>query len=647
MAKKRKQSKRTKPKRAKKTAQRKARKANKKSKKPSRPAKGSGKIVSTGILNRIAGPVVVAKGLKAGMYDVVRVGNERIMGEVIQIDKNNTVIQVYEDTSGIKPGEPVENTGEQLSVELGPGLLTSIYDGIQRPLPVLQTQMGDFIERGVDAPGLDHNKSWEFKPRKKKGDKISGGECIGDVEETEGNMHRIMIPPNVLKPGEDGRIVEIKAGSFTIDETVCVVEFKGKKHNVCMHQRWPVRLPRPVSKKLAPTIPLITGQRVFDVLFPLAKGGAGAIPGPFGAGKTVSQQQIAKWCDADFIVYVGCGERGNEMTEVLTEFPHLNDPRSGKPLMNRTVLIANTSNMPVAAREASIYTGVTIAEYLRDMGYSVAMMADSTSRWAEAMREISSRLEEMPGEEGYPAYLSTRLAEFYERAGRVVPLAATEKVQEDVSKKADAKKKTNSIGEGSVTIIGAVSPPGGDFSEPVTQSTLRVTKTFWALDAKLAQRRHFPSINWLNSYSLYRESLEPWFAQSVASDWEELVTKMMAILQEEDKLMEIVQLVGSDSLPDKEQLTLEVARLIREFLLQQNAFHDIDTFCELPKSYMIMKTILHFSTLAQAALGQGTRVKDILKMKSKDSIADAKFSKDYGKVLKDAQKAMQSEFNKV
>ncbi len=574
---------------------------------------------SVGVLYRIAGPVVVAKGLDARMYDVVRVGKERLMGEVIQIVGEKTIIQVYEDTSGIRPGEPVENTGEQLSVELGPGLLTSIYDGIQRPLPVLIKQMGNFIFRGVDAPGLDHQKKWEFKPTKKKGDKVKAGDIIGEVEETPGFVHRIMVPA-----GMDGKIAEIAPGKFTVDDVVCVLD---SKQEITMVQRWPVRLPRKVKKKLAPTVPLITGQRVFDVFFPLAKGGAAAIPGPFGAGKTVSQQQLAKWCDADVIVYVGCGERGNEMTEVLTEFPELQDPKTGRPLMNRTVLIANTSNMPVAAREASVYTGATIAEYFRDMGYHVAMMGDSTSRWAEAMREISSRLEEMPGEEGYPAYLSTRLAEFYERAGRVIPLG-TEK-------------------EGSVTIIGAVSPPGGDFSEPVTQSTLRVTKTFWALDAKLAQRRHFPSINWLTSYSLYLDTLEPWFAQHVAADWRKCVEDMMGILQEEEKLLEIVQLVGSDSLPERQQLTLEVARLIREFILQQNAFHEVDTFCDLKKSYLLIKIILHYSDLANAALEHGARVKELLAVKAKDRIAEAKFEKNHEKLLKDIQKEMDAEFDKL
>ncbi len=568
-----------------------------------------------GVLYRIAGPVVVAKGISPKMYDVCRIGNENLMGEVIQIEGEKTIIQVYEDTSGIRPGEPVVNTGEPLKVELGPGLLTSIYDGIQRPLPVLIKQMGNFIKRGVDAPGLDPNKKWEFRAAAKKGDKVSGGIFLGEVEETQGIIHRIMAPPNV-----SGVIKEINSGKFTVNEPIGKLESGTElrlKHN------WPVRLPRPYSKKMMPETPLITGQRVFDALFPLAKGGVAAIPGPFGAGKTVSQQQLAKWSNADIIVYVGCGERGNEMTEVLTEFPNLIDPKTGRPLMNRTVLIANTSNMPVAAREASIYTGVTIAEYYRDMGYSVALMADSTSRWAEAMREISSRLEEMPGEEGYPAYLSTRLAQFYERAGRVIPFGTDN--------------------EGSVSIIGAVSPPGGDFSEPVTQSTLRVTKVFWALDAKLAQRRHFPSINWLTSYSLYLKTLEGWYSKNVASDWSSHVNEMMTILQEEEKLLEIVQLVGSDALPERQQLTLEVARMIREFLLQQNAFHEVDTYSELKKTYLVMKSLLHFSKIANAAVDSGLRVQQILATKSKDRLAEVKFEKNYESLLEEINKQMEKE----
>jgi len=572
-----------------------------------------------GKLVRIAGPVVVATGITARMYDLVKVGDEKLMGEVIQINNDRTTIQVYEDTSGLKPGEPVENTGKPLSAELGPGLLTSIYDGIQRPLPVLVEQMGNFIKRGVDAPGIDHKKKWEFKALKKKGDIVKGGDILGEVEETPGIKHKVLVPP-----GYNGRITELKSGSFTVNNVIGRLD---TKKELKLKHYWPVRVPRTVKKKLAPTIPLITGQRIFDALFPLAKGGTAAIPGPFGAGKTVAQQTLAKWCDADIIVYIGCGERGNEMTEVLDEFPKLIDPRTKKPLLNRTVLIANTSNMPVAAREASVYTGITIAEYYRDMGYSVAVMADSTSRWAEAMREISSRLEEMPGEEGYPAYLSTRLAEFYERAGRAIP---------------HGTKK-----EGSVTVIGAVSPPGGDFSEPVTQSTLRVTKTFWALDAKLAQRRHFPSINWLTSYSLYLDALEPWFAEKASPDWRKYITQIATLLQEEEKLLEIVQLVGSDALPERQQLILEVARMIRESFLQQNAYHDVDTYSDPKKTFMIMHTILHFSKLANTALDRGVRVQKILETKSKDEVPDSKFEKDYEKLLSGIMKKMNAEFSKL
>ena len=558
-----------------------------------------------GVIYRIAGPVVVAKGIKPRMYDVCRVGKEKLMGEVIQITGDKVIIQVYEDTSGIKPGEPVTNTGEPLKVELGPGLLTSIYDGIQRPLPVLIKQMGDFIKRGVDAPGLDHSKKWDFKATAKKGDDVKGGSILGEVEETQGIKHKILVPPN-----QEGKISEINSGKFTVDEVIGKLD---KGFELRLKHNWPVRTGRPTKEKLKPEMPLITGQRIIDALFPIAKGGVAAIPGPFGSGKTVSQQQLAKWSDADIIVYVGCGERGNEMTEVLAEFPELTDPKTGKPLMNRTVLIANTSNMPVAAREASIYTGVTIAEYYRDMGYSVALMADSTSRWAEAMREISSRLEEMPGEEGYPAYLSTRLAQFYERSGRVIPLGTKN--------------------EGSVSIIGAVSPPGGDFSEPVTQSTLRVTKVFWALDAKLAQRRHFPSINWLTSYSLYPDALNDWYVKNVSSDWRNLVGQMMGILQEEEKLLEIVQLVGSDALPERQQITLAVARLIREVLLQQDAYHDVDTYCDLKKTHKIMTSILKFSKLANNALDSGMRAEQIVAIKSKDSLAEIRRVKDYENLL--------------
>ena len=581
-------------------------------------------MATKGTIFRVTGPVVIAKGIATKMYDVVRVGKERLMGEVIKIQNDLATIQVYEDTTGLRPGDPVETVGRPLAVELGPGLLGSIYDGVQRPLPIIRAKVGDFISRGVEAPGLDQEKKWDFVPSAKKGDVIKAGDVLGSVQETETISHKILVPADL--DGEH-KIKDIESkGKFTINDVVATLE-NGTK--LTMKQYWSIRVPRPVKKKLLPETPLVTGQRVMDVLFPIAKGGTAAIPGPFGAGKTVGQQQLAKWSDADIIVYVGCGERGNEMTEVLTEFPHIIDPKTGKPLMNRTVLIANTSNMPVAAREASIYTGITIAEYFRDQGFSVALMADSTSRWAEAMREISSRLEEMPGEEGYPAYLATRLAEFYERASIVEPLGSNIKTI------------------GSVTVIGAVSPPGGDFSEPVTQNTLRVTKCFWALDAKLAQRRHFPSINWLTSYSLYGETLAPWYAENVGTDWKDLVSKTMSILQEEEKLMEIVQLVGSDALPDKEQLTLEVARMFREYLLQQNAFHEVDTFCPLEKSRLIMKIILHFNESAKLLLSQGVPVKELLTTRAKNKIAEVKFEKEYKKFLEDATKEMDAELNKL
>jgi V/A-type H+-transporting ATPase subunit A len=574
------------------------------------------KEAKQGVLKRIAGPVVTAVNLDAHMYDVVKVGKEALMGEVIKIQGDNVIIQVYEDTSGIRPGEPVENTGLSLAVELGPGLLTSIYDGIQRPLAVLVDKMGNFIERGVTAPGLSHDKKWTFKPLVKAGDKIEAGAILGEVQETN-IVHKVMLPPNV-KPGV---VKVIKSGDFTVDEIICVLE-DGREYP--MIQRWPVRVPRPVKEKMNPTIPLITGQRILDGLFPIAKGGTAAIPGPFGSGKTVTQQQLAKWSDAEIVVYIGCGERGNEMTEVLTEFPHLEDPKSGKPLMERTVLIANTSNMPVAAREASVYTGITIAEYFRDMGYDVSLMADSTSRWAEAMREISSRLEEMPGEEGYPAYLAARLSEFYERAGLV---------------------KTLNGARGSVSVIGAVSPPGGDFSEPVTQNTLRIVKVFWALDAKLSQRRHFPAINWLNSYSLYLESLNDYYDREVSPEWNKLRSWAMEVLQKEAELQEIVQLVGSDALPESEQVTIEVARMIREIFLQQNAYDAVDTFCDMTKQYDMMKAIKLFAELAYAAQIAGVSPTQINGVKSKNELNQIKFIKDYKPELVKIEKEMDAEFN--
>jgi V/A-type H+-transporting ATPase subunit A len=571
-------------------------------------------VEQKGSIYRVAGPVVTVTGIEAKMYDLVKVGHEGLMGEVIEIDQDKFIIQVYEDTSGLKPGEPVENTRLPLSVELGPGLLSSIYDGIQRPLPVLNLQLGDFIERGVAASGLDHTKKWDFVPEVKPGDEVRGGQPIGYVQETTNLKHKIMVPP-----GKSGKIKTIESSEHTIDDIICTLE-DGTELKL-MHE-WPVRVSRPVVEKLMPDIPLVTGQRILDALFPVAKGGTAAIPGPFGSGKTVTQQQLAKWSDTQIVVYIGCGERGNEMADVLTEFPELEDPQTNAPLMDRTVLVANTSNMPVAAREASVYTGMTIAEYFRDMGYDVSLMADSTSRWAEAMREISSRLEEMPGEEGYPAYLAARLSEFYERSGRV---------------------KTLGGDEGSITVIGAVSPPGGDFSEPVTQNTLRIVKVFWALDSKLSQRRHFPSINWLDSYSLYTQTLADWFVDHVAGDWEDLRMRAMTILQKESELQEIVQLVGSDALPDDEQLTLEVARMIREYFLQQNAYHEVDTYCALQKQHDILSAIILYDDLARTALNMGKLVDGIINIPSKADLSKIKFEAEYGAKLEEIETAMRAE----
>ena len=568
------------------------------------------------MLKRISGPVVTAVGFNAHMYDVVKVGNEKLMGEVIKITGENIIIQVYEATDGIRPGEPVENTGMSLAVQLGPGLLKSIYDGIQRPLEVLMEKMGSFIERGVTAPGLDRATKWDFVPVVKAGDKVVPGSILGTVQETSSILHKIMVPPNM----KGGVVKEIKGGSFTVEEVICSLE---DGTTITMMQKWPVRVPRPVIEKMNPDIPLVTGQRILDGLFPIAKGGTAAIPGPFGSGKTVTQQALAKWSDAQIVVYIGCGERGNEMTEVLTEFPELEDPKTGRPLMERTVLIANTSNMPVAAREASVYTGITIAEYFRDQGYDVSLMADSTSRWAEAMREISSRLEEMPGEEGYPAYLSARLSEFYERAGRVTTLSNE---------------------KGSVTVIGAVSPPGGDFSEPVTQNTLRIVKVFWALDAKLSQRRHFPAINWLNSYSLYLNVLNPWYDKNISPEWNPLRNWAMAVLQKESELQEIVQLVGSDALPEEEQITIEVARMLREVFLQQNAFDPVDTYCSLEKQFDIMKAIRLYADLAAAAHTAGVMPSQILSVKAKNDLPQIKFTKDYKPELEKVLAQMKNEF---
>jgi V/A-type H+-transporting ATPase subunit A len=517
------------------------------------------------------------------MNDVVYVGDEGLMGEVIEIEGDITTIQVYEETSDVSPGEPVESTGEPLTVDLGPGMLDSIYDGVQRPLDVLEERMGAFLDRGVDAPGIDLEKEWGFEPSVEVGDEVAPGDVVGVVEETVQIDHKVLVPPG----HEGGTVAEIEAGDFTVDEAVATLE---NGEEIAMRQEWPVREPRPTAEKETPTTPLVSGQRILDGLFPIAKGGTAAIPGPFGSGKTVTQHQLAKWADADIVVYVGCGERGNEMTEVIEDFPELEDPITGNPLMSRTCLIANTSNMPVAARESCVYTGITIAEYYRDMGYDVALMADSTSRWAEAMREISSRLEEMPGEEGYPAYLAARLSEFYERAGKFQNINET---------------------EGSISVIGAVSPPGGDFSEPVTQNTLRIVKTFWALDADLAERRHFPSINWNESYSLYQEQLDPWFTDNVAEDWPDRRQWAVDTLDEENELQEIVQLVGKDALPEDQQLTLEVARYLREAYLQQNAFHDVDTYCEPEKTYRMLGAIKTFNDAAFEALEAGVPVEEI------------------------------------
>jgi V/A-type H+-transporting ATPase subunit A len=568
-----------------------------------------------GEVYRVSGPVVTAEGIRPRMYDVVAVGRERLMGEVIGLEGDRSIIQVYEDTSGIRPGEEVVNTGMPLMVELGPGLVKSIYDGIQRPLPVLRDTMGDFIHRGVSAPGLDRSKKWEFVPVAKVGDKVFGGQIIGTVQETKYIRHHILVPPKV-----SGTVAAIHGGSFTVADTVAQLS---NGTELRLMQKWPVRQGRPFKSRKMPDVPLITGQRILDALFPVAKGGTAAIPGPFGSGKTVTQHQLSKWSDAEIVVYVGCGERGNEMTEVLTEFPHLLDPRTGAPLMDRTVLIANTSNMPVAAREASVYTGVTIAEYYRDMGLNVSLMADSTSRWAEALREISSRLEEMPGEEGYPAYLAAKLSAFYERAGRVQTLSG-----------ADA----------SVTIVGAVSPPGGDFSEPVTQNTLRIVKVFWALDSKLAQRRHFPAINWLQSYSLYVGILDKWYNDNVSPDWTKLRSWAMELLQKEAELQEIVQLVGSDALPEEQQLLLEVARMIREIFLQQNAYHEVDSFCPMPRQNRLLSMIRKYSELASAALENGTPLQKLVSMRSRDLLAKARFEKDVDGELGKVGELMGAEF---
>ncbi len=558
--------------------------------------------METGKIVKVSGPLIVAEGMsQCKMYDVVHVSEKKLIGEVIELRGDRASIQVYEETSGLGPGENVYSTGAPLSVELAPGLIEGIYDGIQRPLAKLRDIAGDRIERGVYLPAVDHQKKWAFEPKATVGDAVECGSVLGVVQENVLVEHKIMVPYGVK-----GTLKEIKQGEFTVDETVAVVETEKGDVNVTMLQKWPVRKGRPYKEKLSPKAPLVTGQRVIDTLFPIAKGGVAAVPGPFGSGKTVVQHQLAKWADADIIVYVGCGERGNEMTDVLNEFPTLIDPKSGQPLMKRTVLIANTSDMPVAAREASIYTGITIAEYFRDMGYSVAIMADSTSRWAEALREMSGRLEEMPGEEGYPAYLGSRLAEFYERAGIVKVLG-----------------QENTVG--SITAIGAVSPPGGDLSEPVSQATLRIVKVFWGLSASLAYKRHFPAVDWLTSYSLYAERLGEWYTDNVDEEWMRLRAKCMRILQEEAQLDEIVRLVGMDALSSENRLTMETAKSIREDYLHQNAFHEVDTFSSLRKQEYMLRLILDFDELAKDALQKNVDIEDILELGVREQIGRAKY----------------------
>src|SRR5712691_6993956 len=569
-------------------------------------------------LETVARPVVTAIGLKPRMYDVVLVGTEQLMGEVIQILGEKTVVQVYEETSGIRPGEPVADTGKPLTVELGPGLLGNIYDGVQSPLPVLQGVMGDFILRGVRAPGLSRDKQWDFKPAVEEGAQARGGQVLGTVQEAKNVEHRVLVPPNVT-----GRITRVRSGNMKVDDVVAELD-GGRK--LMMKQDWPGRQPRPTKNRMMPSVPLITGQRVMDFLFPIAKGGTAAIPGGFGTGKTVSEQQLSKWCDAQVVIYIGCGERGNEMTEVLSTFPKLIDPYTGAPLMERMALIANTSNMPVAAREASVYTGMTLAEYYRDMGYNVALMADSTSRWAEAMREISSRLEEMPGEEGFPAYLSARLSEFYERAGRAKTLGGL---------------------EGSVSVVGAVSPSGGDFSEPVTQGTLRIVKVFWALDTALRARRHFPAINWLTSYSLYGNALEDWFRTQINEEWPKLRRWAQRTLQEEAELEEIVRLVGADALPPDQQLTLEVARMIREIFLQQNAYHPIDTFCPPERQFKLIAAIKKYADAGTKSLALDVPVKDIAAVKSREILTRVKYEEKFDQELEKSLAMMDEDFKKL
>ena len=585
--------------------------------------------MSTGVIKKVAGPLVIAEGMRdANMFDVVRVSEQRLIGEIIEMHGDEASIQVYEETSGLGPGEPVESMDVPMSVELGPGLIASIYDGIQRPLDDIMKISGNNLKRGVEVPSLKRNLKWEFVPTVKVGDEVETGDVIGTVQETVLVQQKIMVPYGIK-----GTIKEIKEGTFTVEDIVAVVETEKGEKELTMMQKWPVRRGRPYKKKLPPEMPLVTGQRVIDTFFPIAKGGVAAVPGPFGSGKTVIQHQLAKWAEADIVVYIGCGERGNEMTDVLNEFPELKDPKTGQSLMERTVLIANTSDMPVAAREASIYTGITIAEYFRDMGYSVALMADSTSRWAEALREMSGRLQEMPGEEGYPAYLGSRLAQFYERAGHVVSLGKEGR-------------------EGALSVIGAVSPPGGDISEPVSQATLRIVKVFWGLDANLAYKRHFPAINWLTSYSLYLDSVGGWFDENVANDWMKLRQRMMTLLQEEAELEEIVKMVGMDALSAGDRLKMEAARSIREDFLHQNSFHDVDTYTPLHKQFLMMELIMAFYEESAQALAGGASIRNILNMPIREKIGRFKYvlpenvDEEYEKISRELDKELQEAIEK-
>ena len=581
----------------------------------------------SGTITKVSGPLVVANGLAdANVSDVVRVGKQRLIGEILNMTGDSASIQVYEETSGLGPGATVETTGMPLSVELGPGMLENIYDGIQRPLPEIRDIAGSTITRGIEVPALNRERKWQFNPVVEAGAKVIGGDVIGTVQETSAILHKIMVPPNMK-----GVIKSITGGEFTVDQTVAVLtDEAGEDHELSMIQRWPVRIGRPYSSKYAPNRPMNSGQRIIDTLFPIAKGGTAAVPGPFGSGKTVVQHQLAKWSDVDIVVYIGCGERGNEMTDVLMEFPELTDPRNGEPLMKRTVLIANTSDMPVAAREASIYTGITIAEYFRDMGYDVAVLADSTSRWAEALREMSGRLEEMPGEEGYPAYLASRLAQFYERAGCVECIGSDDR-------------------KGSVTAIGAVSPPGGDISEPVSQATMRIVKVFWALDSSLAYARHFPAINWLTSYSLYVDSLKPWYEATFGPEYMENRAKAMSILQQESELQEIVRLVGQDALSAADRLTMETAKMIREDFLQQNAFVDIDSYSEYRRQYLLLSMVLNYDTLCREALEKGADMQKLISIPARVAVGRAKSvpSDEYETVYNGIREDMNSQIKEI